>query len=83
MGIRRQGKRHMFDKIINVIKDKCPLIHNILDNLVLVSTKERNTLKLNAQKMKMAVNLLMTGLPYIRNSQLANDFVFLFGVLLV
>lgn len=87
MGVRTQCistiHANIFQKIVQTLKNECPLVHHILENIVLVSTVERNTIKTNDQKMKMAANLLMTGLLNIRNSRLQNDFAFLFGVLLV
>ena len=62
------------------VREKCPLLHNIVEALLLTSQQERNVHKTNKKKVLCGHHALAL-LYNIRNS--INDFPLLFGLLCV
>ena len=64
------------------VREKCPLLHSIVEALVLTSQQERNVHKTNKKKVLSGHHALAL-LYNIRNSNCCNDFPLLFGLLCV
>lgn len=72
----------IFQEFVNAVSDKCPLLRNIVETLVISNSTERNVNKTNEQKLlggHHALALLLN----TRNSKCLNDFPLLFGLLCV
>ena len=72
----------LFQKLVSNIKNACPTITNLLEQLVLTHNTSRNTLKTGSMKMKAAVHLLASLLD-IRDQHSKNDIPILFGLLCI
>ncbi|CAB4033757.1 Hypothetical predicted protein [Paramuricea clavata] len=64
------------------VREKCPLLHSIVEALVITSHHERNVHKTNEKKVLCGHHALAL-LYNIRNSNCCNDFPLLFGLLCV
>ncbi|KAK3745425.1 hypothetical protein QZH41_010249, partial [Actinostola sp. cb2023] len=69
-----------FNQMVEKMKKGCPLITNILEQLVLTSNASRNKKKTVSMKMKASVHLL-SSLMDVRNQKAGNDIPLLFGLL--
>ena len=70
----------LFNQMVEKMKKGCPLITNILEQLVLTSNASRNKKKTVSMKMKASVHLL-SSLMDVRNQKAGNDIPLLFGLL--
>lgn len=72
----------VFKKFADDVKEKCPLLRNIIESLVVSNPQSKNRLKTNDHKIlcgHQALALLLN----VRNSNCMNDFPLLFGLLCV
>ena len=69
-------------ELISPVSDKCPLLRNIVETLVISYSTERNVNKTNEQKLLSGHHALAL-LLNTRNSKCLNDFPLLFGLLCV
>ena len=72
----------LFAKLVNQLKEQCPMITNVLEQLVLSRNASRNVHKTQMVKMKAAVHLLSFILD-VRDQNGHNDIQLLFGMLCV
>ena len=71
----------MFKEFVDAVKERCPLLRNIVETLVVSNpTGERNVKKTNEQKVLRGHHALAL-LLNVRNSKCRNDFPLLFGLL--
>ena len=70
----------LFSNMVNKVKQQCPTIANILEQLVLSRNMSRNTLKTADMKMKASIHLLAS-LMDVRDQHAGNDIPILFGLL--
>lgn len=70
----------LFQSLVVQIKEECPTIANILEQLVLSSNASRNVIKTEDMKMKAAVHHLAT-LIDVRDQNGKNDIPILFGLM--
>ena len=72
-----------FQNIIDKVKDKCPMLFQIVETFVITSSTSRNTGKKNENyKLKCAVQLLFA-MADIRNQSNASEFSKMLGLLLM
>ena len=71
---------HMFVRMLSELKQDCPTIMNILEQLVLSSSASRNVHKTISVKLKASVHVLAS-LMDIRDQNAKNDIPVLFGLL--
>lgn len=69
----------LFSNIVQKVKNQCPTINNILEQLVLSKNVSRNTLKTVDMKMKASIHLLAS-LMNVRDQRAGNDIPILFGL---
>ena len=74
--------RTIFQEFVNAVSDKCPLLRNIVETLVISYSTERNVNKTKEQKLLSGHHALAL-LLNTRNSKCLNDFPLLFGLLCV
>ncbi|XP_066290643.1 uncharacterized protein [Branchiostoma lanceolatum] len=72
----------LFSQIASALPDECPLIHSILQTLVVKDDRSQNKVKTNAFKMKSATHALCALLD-LRSSRASNDVTILFGLVSV
>jgi len=70
----------LFQEFVTAVKDKCSLLRNIVETLVISNTSERNVVKTNEHKLLSGHHALAL-LLNVRNSKCQNDFPLLFGLL--
>ena len=72
----------LFKDFVDAVKERCPLLRNIVETLVVNNLAERNVHKTNEQKVLCGHHALAL-LLNVRNSKCLNDFPLLFGLLCV
>lgn len=72
----------LFQEFAEAVKEKCPLIHEVLEALVVSNPVQRNVLKTNSHKMLCGLQTLAF-IVNIRNSKARNCFPMLFGLLCI
>ena len=72
----------IFKDILDVVHLKCPLIHDMIETLVISNPASKNILKANADKMLCGVQILGF-MSYIRNLNTKNCFPMLVGLLCI
>ena len=72
----------LFEEFAEAVKEKCPLIHEVLEALVVSNPVQRNVLKTNSHKMLCGLQTLAF-IVNIRNSKARNCFPMLFGLLCI
>jgi len=70
----------IFNEMVNQLKNECPIITNILEQLVISENTSRNIKKTAQMKMKAAIHLL-SSLMDVRSQKGGNDVSVLFGML--
>ena len=86
MGIR-SGKNELikpslFKDFSCAVEERCPLLKNIIETLVVSNAHERNTYKTNEKKLLCGHHALAL-LLNVRNSNCCNDMPLLFGLLCI
>lgn len=72
----------IFDEMVNNLKKECPMITNVLEQLVISDNTSRNIKKTATMKMKASVHLL-SSLMDVRSQKGGNDVAILFGLLCI
>ena len=72
----------IFQEFVSAVSEKCPLLRNIVETLVISCSTERNVNKTNEQKL-LSGHRALTLLLNTRNPKCLNDFPLLFGLLCV
>ena len=72
----------LFEEFAEAVKEKCPLIHEVLEALVVSNPVQRNVLKTNSHKMLCGLQTLAF-IVNIRNSKARNCFPMMFGLLCI
>ena len=72
----------LFQEFAEAVKEKCPLIHEVLEALVVSNPVQRNVLKTNSHKMLCGLQTLAF-IVNIRNSKARNCFPMMFGLLCI
>lgn len=72
----------IFHEFTQAVQEKCPLIHELIETLVLSNQQERNVHKTNSHKMLCGLQTLAF-MVNIRNSNARNCFPLLFGLLCI
>ena len=72
----------LFNEYVDAVKERCPLLRNIVETLVVTNATERNVHKTNEQKVLCGHHALAL-LLNVRNSKCMKDFPLLFGLLCV
>lgn len=70
----------LFKNFVDAVEEKCPLLRNIIETLVINNHQERNVHKTNEHKVLCGHHALAL-LLNVRNSKSSNDFPLLFGLL--
>lgn len=73
---------HLFKEFTEEVQERCPLIHEIIETLVISNQQERNVYKTNSHKILCGLQSLAF-MVNIRNSNARNSFPLLFGLLCV
>ena len=72
----------IFQEFVSAVSEKCPLLRNIMETLVISCSTERNVNKTNEQELLSGHHALAL-LLNTRNFECLNDFPLLFGLLCV
>ena len=70
----------LFDKLVDQIREECPTIMNILEQLVISYNTSRNSMKTIPMKLRAAVHLV-GALMDVRDQSTGNNIPVLFGLL--
>ena len=70
---------HLFKEFTEEVQERCPLIHEVIETLVISNQQERNVYKTNSHKILQSLAFMVN----IRNSKARNSFPLLFGLLCV
>ena len=73
---------YLFKEFTEAVQERCPLIHEVIETLVVSNQQERNVYKPNSHKMLCGLQSLAF-MVNIRNSTARNSFPLLFGLLCV
>ena len=73
---------HLFKEFTEEVQERCPLIHEVIETLVISNQQERNVYKTNSHKILCGLQSLAF-MVNIRNSKARNSFPLLFGLLCV
>lgn len=73
---------HLFKEFTEEVQERCPLIHEVIETLVISNQQERNVYKTNSHKILCGLQSLAF-MVNIRNSNARNSFPLLFGLLCV
>lgn len=72
----------LFQEFTKAVQESCPLIHEVIEALVVSNQQERNVYKTNSHKMLCGLQSLAF-MVNIRNSKARNCFPLLFGLLCI
>jgi len=72
----------LFQDFAEVVQERCPLIHEVIQALVISNVHERNVHKTNSHKMMCGLQLLAF-MVNVRNSNARNCFPLLFGLMCI
>ena len=72
----------LLQEFTKAVQERCPLIHEVIETLVISNQQERNVHKTNSHKMLCGLHLLAF-MVNIRNSNARNSFPLLFGLLCI